>query len=397
MTTRALCVLGVLVVAAELPHPPAARAQEAGSLGQNALAGSWVFGSKGCVRCHAINGVGGRVGPDLARARRVRSYYDLAADMWNHFPRMVERMRELGIEPPRLNPREMGDLIAFLATVNYFAPPGDPARGRRLFSGKGCVRCHQIAGRGGAVGPSLDFVSLVGSPYQVAAAMWNHGPAMRRIMDSLGIVRPTFTAAELTDLIEYLRSASPGIPPGPVYILPGRADLGRRWFVEKNCVACHSIAGRGGRVGPDLAARRRDVSVLGFAAAMWNKAPAMTRAMRARGIQVPELDAAQLADLAAYLYSVAYFRDTPTAAAGRAVVERKACLQCHSLEGRGGDRAGDLARAKGMDTPAALFAAMWNHGRVAASQRRAPGTWPRLRADEMSALATFFLSPAAEP
>lgn len=393
---RGLALGAVLsVVAAAAPFEPA-RAQEPATPAQNAMAGSWVFGSKGCVRCHAINGLGGTVGPDLARARGVRSFYDLAADLWNHFPRMVARMRELGVEPPRLSPREMGDLIAFLATVNYFTPPGNAARGRRLFSAKGCVRCHQVTGVGGVVGPGLDFVGVFGSPFQVAAAMWNHGPAMRAKMDSLGIARPTFTAAELTDLIEYLRSTSPGVPQGPIYVLPGRADLGRRWFTEKNCVTCHSIAGRGGQVAPDLAERRRHPSVLGFAAAMWNKAPAMTREMRARGIQVPQLDASELADLAAYLYSVEYFRETSNPAAGRAVVYRKGCLRCHSLNGRGGRGASDLTEVRGLDSPAAIIAAMWNHGRVVANRAAGPTPWPPFRADEMSNLAAFLLSLASE-
>ena len=43
------------------------------------LAGSRVFGDKGCVKCHAINGVGGTSGPDLARIQRPRTFYDLAA------------------------------------------------------------------------------------------------------------------------------------------------------------------------------------------------------------------------------------------------------------------------------------------------------------------------------
>lgn len=387
----ALRVVVSLAAAGALFVPVPSRAQEAAAPAQNAMAGSWVFGSEGCVKCHAINGLGGTVGPDLARSRRLRSFYDLAADMWNHFPGMVARMRELGIEPPRLSSREMGDLIAFLATVNYFAPPGDAARGERLYVAKGCVRCHQLGGVGGVVGPGLDFVSLFGSPFQVAAAMWNHGPAMREKMDSLRIARPTFTAAELTDLIEYLRSASPGVPQGPMYVLPGRVDLGRRWFVEKNCVACHSVAGSGGQVGPDLAERRRHPSVLGFAAAMWNKAPAMTRAMRARGIQVPQLDAGEVADLAAYLHSVAYFRETANPASGRAVVEQKGCLRCHSLDGRGGRTASDLTRAPGLDSPAAIIAAMWNHGRVAANRPGAPVAWPTLRANEMSDLAAFLL------
>ena len=34
-------------------------AQSPVSVAQNPLAGSRVFGAKGCVKCHAVNGVGG--------------------------------------------------------------------------------------------------------------------------------------------------------------------------------------------------------------------------------------------------------------------------------------------------------------------------------------------------
>jgi hypothetical protein len=71
-----------------------------------------------------VNGVGGQGGPDLARVSRPRSFYDLATAMWNHFPTMAEQMRQLGLSPPRLNPRETGDLLAFLFTLDYFETAG---------------------------------------------------------------------------------------------------------------------------------------------------------------------------------------------------------------------------------------------------------------------------------
>lgn len=45
-------------------------------------------------------GAGGKVGLDLGRNLRSRSFYDLAARMWNHLPKMSERMRDLGIARP---------------------------------------------------------------------------------------------------------------------------------------------------------------------------------------------------------------------------------------------------------------------------------------------------------
>jgi cytochrome c2 len=45
----------------------AAMAQPLFSSTQDPIAGSRVFGTKGCAHCHAVNGVGGQVGPDLGR------------------------------------------------------------------------------------------------------------------------------------------------------------------------------------------------------------------------------------------------------------------------------------------------------------------------------------------
>jgi hypothetical protein len=75
---------------------------------------------------YAVNGAGGKAGPDLGRNLRSRSCYDLAAGMSNNLPKMGERMRDLGIARPQLDPRETGDLmIGFLYTLNYFDPPGN--------------------------------------------------------------------------------------------------------------------------------------------------------------------------------------------------------------------------------------------------------------------------------
>lgn len=360
---------------------------------QNPLAGAQIFGAKGCVRCHSINGLGGRVGPDLAEIPQRRSFYELAAAMWNHIGPMAARMRKEGIERPQLDPRQVGDLIAFLYTLDYFDPPGNVDVGRRLFTQKNCVRCHQVQGYGGVVGPNLDFVSQYGSPIMVAAAMWDHGPAMSEAMRSRGIQRPTFTASELVDLMSYLESTSEKPPEGPLYVLPGRADDGRELFSQKSCIECHSVAGRGGHVGPDLARLGRKLSLAGFAAAMWNKAPAMTREMRARGIGVPQLTAAEMADIVAYLYSVQYFAESGNARRGSAVLRSKGCLECHSLNGRGGDTASDLAEAKGLGSAAAVISALWNHIGLEVPGSEVPGkVWPQMSADQVADLTVFLQS-----
>ncbi|MFQ5847236.1 MAG: c-type cytochrome [Candidatus Methylomirabilales bacterium] len=367
-----------------------ALAQPLSSPTQNPIAGSRVFGTKGCSRCHAVNGIGGRVGPDLGRIPRSRSFYDLAAAMWNHFPGMAARMRELGIPHPHINPQETGDLIAFLYTLDYFDPPGNIEAGQRLFTEKRCIVCHQVGGNGGVVGPNLDFLKQNGSPIFVATAMWNHGPAMAEAMRARGITRPSFTASELRNLIAYLKSTSPAPAEDPLYLLPGRTAEGRKLFVEKGCIQCHRVGGRGGRVGPALAERGLHRSLIEFAAAMWNKAPAMLETMHARGVSVPQLRAKEMADLVAYLYAVRYFAAPGNPSKGRTLVANKGCLRCHAVRGKGGNFAVDFARVKSFVSPAAVISALWNHAlvmeRVTEVQRI---TWPRFRPQEMGDLVAY--------
>ena len=370
-----------------------ATAQPLFTLTQDPLAGSRVFGAKGCVKCHAVNGVGGKVGPDLGRISRPRTFFDLASAMWNHLPKMTDRMRQLGIARPSLDPRETGDLIAFLFTLDYFDPPGNIQAGKRLFTEKRCVVCHQVAGVGGVVGPNLDFLNQYGSPIFVAAAMWNHGPAMTEALRLKKIERPSFKNSELGDLIAYLRSASPLSVEGPLYVLPGRAEDGRRLFSEKHCIECHSAGGRGGRVGPDLAERGLHRSLTQFAAAMWNKAPAMMEAMRARGIALPQLKDDEMADLVAYLYSVQYFAQPGDLRKGRDVLSAKGCLGCHSLSGQGGRSASDLARLKRLDAPPAVISALWNHSFIMQERtERRKVQWAELSPEEMANLVAFLQS-----
>lgn len=368
----------------------AAFAQSLFSPTQDPLAGSRVFGAKGCVQCHAVNGVGGKVGPDLGRVLHPHSFYDLAAAMWNHLPKMAERMRELAIARPQLDPREIGDLIGFLYTLDYFDPPGNVETGRRLFTEKRCIVCHQTGGTGGVVGPNLDFLRQFGSPILIAAELWNHGPAMAEAMRAKGIARPAFRDAELRDLIAYLKAASRAHAEEPLYVLPGRADEGQRLFREKGCVLCHRVGGEGGRVGPDLAERRLHWSLTQFAAAMWNKAPAMMKEMQARVLSVPRLQAREMADLVAYLYAVRYFADAGDPRKGRELATAKGCLGCHSLGGTGGKVGPDLAQVKGLDSAAAVIAALWNHGFIMAERaERRQVAWPRLRHEEMANLVAF--------
>lgn len=391
---HASAVVGAALLLLVMAVPAAAQIGE--EVTQNPIAGSRVFGSKGCVKCHSINGLGGTVGPDLGRSARWHSFHQLAAAMWNHLPTMGSRMRELGIVRPTLNPEEAADLMAFLFTLNYFDAPGDVEVGKRLFREKKCVVCHQVGTYGGVIGPSLDHLSQYGSPILVAAAMWNHGPEMMELMRDRGIERPTFSGSELTDLISYLESVAPQPLEGALYVLPGSAEEGRVLFTEKHCIECHAVQGVGGRIAPDLSRFGAQRGLTEFAAAMWNKAPKMIAAMRRREIAVPRMGGGEMADIVAYLYSIQYFAEGGDPQAGRRGLSRNGCLDCHSLNGRGRGTADDLAAVAGMSTPAEVISSLWNHSALMEAGGEAQGPWRRLTPDEMANLMAFLQGTKGE-
>jgi mono/diheme cytochrome c family protein len=385
-------LMGAVAVALALIAVDGAWAQPVFSPSQDPVAGSRVFTAKGCDKCHAINGVGGKIGPDLAKSTRPHSFYDVSAGLWNHLPRMSERMRQLGITRPELTAQEAGDLIGFLYTLNYFDAPGNAVAGRKLFADKKCVVCHQVGGAGGTVGPKLDSLKQFASPMYLAAAMWNHGAAMAEAMKAQGIERPTMTAQELRDLSAYLAPATGRPADGPLFVLPGRPEMGRSLFVEKGCVQCHKVGGTGGTVGPDLVGMSARRSPVEFAAAIWNKEPAMLKAMAAHNVKVPQLKPEEMADLVAYLYSVGYFAGGGSIPRGWVVATNKGCLHCHGVYGERGKPASDLGRAKSLDSSAAVVAALWNHTVVTPTVAGKKMPWPQISPKEMADLVTLLQS-----
>lgn len=388
--TRSITRLGLAVFAVFLSSS-FCHSQNSSSSGQDPLAGSRVYGAKGCSQCHSINGIGGKIGPDLARINQNRSFNDIAAAMWNHLPQMAAEAKKRGLAMANLSDIEAGDLIAFLFTQNYFDGSGNAESGKRLFTARKCVLCHQIGGVGGVWGPNLDTFGQTASPINIAAAMWNHGPAMAEAMRARGIDRPNLRPQELRDLVAYLRSIAPQQGVSRVSVFPGRSSDGRILFEKKQCSKCHSIQGTGAKVGSDLGRRGLHRDLIEFGAALWNKTPAMLRAMKLRKVAVPSVAPEEMADIVAYLRSFQYFGGPGDAARGRRILVEKQCLSCHSLGGEGGTGGPDFSRTKGLDSPAAIIASMWNHGGVMVQRAQEQKiAWPELTSDDMTHVMAFF-------
>jgi mono/diheme cytochrome c family protein len=129
---------------------------------------------------------------------------------------------------------------------------------------------------------------------------------------------------------------------------------------------------------------------------MWDKAPAMLAAMQARGIPLPQLRAEEMADIVAYLYAVQYFAVPGDRQRGARVAKDKGCLGCHTVLGRDGTAPAELSRVAGLESPAGVIGALWNHSFLSDPAAGKRG-WSALRPDEMADLLAFLRSLRPTP
>jgi cytochrome c2 len=165
--------------------------------------GRELFAVKRCAGCHAIAGVGGRSGPDLARSREpAESISAIAGLMWNHSQGMTAEFARRGLARVTFSGQEMADILSYLYFVNYANVRGSPDRGGILFVKK-CSPCHSIGG-GKRVGPDLATVPSLDQPIAIMAAMWDHAPTMDRELRARGLPWPRLEIGDAADLTAFL-------------------------------------------------------------------------------------------------------------------------------------------------------------------------------------------------
>jgi cytochrome c len=78
--------------------------------------GKALFVSKGCVACHAINGIGGHDAPNMDAHLQMGMVnpFDFAAKMWNHAAGMIYAQEEALGEQIYFTGEELADIIAFV-------------------------------------------------------------------------------------------------------------------------------------------------------------------------------------------------------------------------------------------------------------------------------------------
>ncbi len=152
--------------------------------------GQTVFESKGCVKCH--------VGK-LALEDRLHNLTltEIAVDMWNHAPRMIQPV-------PQLSENEMRQLLSYLWMRQFVYAKGDVQRGKQVFSAKRCADCH-MSGEHGA--PPLPGQARPYSEITIISALWKHGPQMFTRMRQSKMIWPRFNnPQQMSDVVAYLNS-----------------------------------------------------------------------------------------------------------------------------------------------------------------------------------------------
>ncbi len=392
MLNKLTLLLVALALAIALAPRPGLAAAADDPLPSNPLEGQRLFTEKLCIRCHSIQGVGGKTGPDLGEVW-LGSSLEIASKLWNHFPRMNEAFRQENLQRPTLTTDEARKLIAFLYFLNYFDKVANSEVGEKLFREKNCIRCHSVGGKGGDVGPALDKYQGEYAAPMITAALWNHGPKMMQKMLARHVPRPTFEERDVIDILAFIREKGLNDRTRRSYVHPGDPAHGQELFQQKGCIRCHSINGKGGTIGPDLAQRSLKGRLSFILSEMWNHGAKMWPTMAKEHIEFPQFSPTEMADVMTYLYFLE-FRDPPgSAERGKRVFLDKGCGVCHLPATPGMKTIGpDLSRV-GLNSRDKIIAEMWNHS-PAIEERMKLGQirWPLLEKNEMRDLVEYFLS-----
>lgn len=338
--------------------------------------GARLFESERCIQCHAIDGKGGRMGPDLGK-RIDRSFTPalLASTMWNHAPVMWAAIEGAKIEKPRLSPEAAADLFAFFYSTRFFDKPGDAARGKQVFGERHCGDCHGITESRAENAPPVEKWESLGQPIILVEQMWNHSGRMREAFARRNISWQELTTQELNDMLVYLRT------------LPETQSLAARFsytsgtggealFQSKGCIKCHT-----GKLA--LEDRLHDLTLTDIAVDMWNHAPRMIQ-------PPPALSQDEMRQLLSYLWMRQFVYPAASEKRGRQIFLAKHCGDCHI---RGAHGAPPLPGQGRKFSEVTIISALWRHGpQMLTRMRQAHIPWPRFNNPEQLADLLAYLN-----
>ena len=351
----------------------------AATVSADSTRGAQVFEMQGCIQCHALNGVGPNIGPDLGLvADRGFTPAALAATMWNHAPAMWVEMKLRGVARPAMDEQQAADLFAFFYSLRFFEQPGDAGRGKALFTSKKCAVCHGINEPPGAernVKPVAEWMAA-SDPLDLVEIMWNHSTAMRDEMARRNIQLPQLTGQDLADLLVYTRRASKRPPATPVF-QPAAPDTGKTLFESKRCVACH------GAMTHFLSTDVHDATLTDIAADMWNHGLDMS-------LRNTTFAPSEMRQIAEYIWFSRTIEGAGEVGRGAQVFAAKKCIVCHDDPASGAPSLSGLtANGKYFSGPT-MVSALTRHGPAMLDKMKEKHlAWPHFSSEEMSSLIAY--------
>lgn len=175
------------------------------------------------------------------------------------------------------------------------------------------------------------------------------------------------------------------------------AIAGAAVFRDQACIACHSVSGSGGAVGPDLQTVSSSTDVYGMTAALWNHLPEMAAHMDSLSIPRPRLSAREAGDLVAYVYMLGGSERAGSAEAGAELFRESGCIRCHRVGTAGGVIGPALDRLPSLQSPHGLAAGLWNHSGAMIPKMLEMGiSYPTLTAEDLSDLESFLRASSRE-
>ncbi len=147
---------------------------------------------------------------------------------------------------------------AFLAAAASAGDDRNPLAGDPTAAKKGeynfrinCAMCHGLGARGGGRGPDLTRAvkKHTHSDAEMFQVISNGIPGTAMPANGTNGQGVGMTDAEIWQIIAYIRSQEVKAPAKPLGNAAHGKDL---FFGDANCSLCHTVEGRGGRLGPEL-------------------------------------------------------------------------------------------------------------------------------------------------
>jgi len=333
--------------------------------------GAIVLEQQGCQRCHPVRGQGlGHEPPQVARdlSERLAPTYGphtLASALWNHTPAMWTELSTNGMPPPSATESDWQDLFAYFYSLQFFEPPAEAGRGKRVLENRRCTDCHSLTNTPTARGPSVSDWAHMDDPVVLLYQMWNHASSMKNTFARNKIAWKTLTGRDLVDLTAYVQNVQNLIPNGQ-FTLPA-PESGKPLF-DANCGLCH-------RNSMSLAMKLRNKTWMDIGAGIWNHSQKMPT--------VRMVGPDDMRKILAYVWQLQYDGPTGNRALGQKTFAEKACAGCHTDRTMGGKRI----------TAFSIVSAGWGPARRV-HQRMVDqgGPWPNLSPADVSNLVAYLNS-----